>query len=173
MTVEELRPGSAPPSGDGPGSGEARTVAALLQSRLYSLTELGLTLTHIRWNVTGADVPAVHTLLNPQVDAVRLMADAVAERILGLGGVPLGTPGALVAQRDGADYGVGRATSAEHLQALDAHYGRVIDAHRGAINATEQWDPITQDLLIEQVDQLESFHWFVRSYLDQAGAAPR
>lgn len=167
MTVEQLRPGTTQP-----GEGNARTLAALLQSRLHSLTELALTLTHIRWNVTGDDVERVHTLLAPQVDSVRLMADALAERIGTLDGVPIGTPGALVAQRQGADYGVGRAGSVEHLTALEAHYARVVDAHRAAIDATEQADPTTQDLLIDQLDQLESFHWFVRTYLEQAKESP-
>jgi starvation-inducible DNA-binding protein len=41
---------------------------------------------------------------DPQVDAVRVMVDDVAERIATLGGSPVGTPGALVKQRSWDDY---------------------------------------------------------------------
>ncbi len=37
---------------------------------------------------------AVHVMLDPPVDAVRAMTDAVAERIATIGGQPKGTPGA-------------------------------------------------------------------------------
>src|SRR6201996_1144055 len=81
-------------------SGNAEKVNKLLQDRLNALTDLALTLKHVHWNVVGPNFIAVHTMLDPQVDAVRLMADATAERIAALGGSPVGTPGALVKQRD-------------------------------------------------------------------------
>ena len=56
-------------------------VAAILQERLNSLTDLHLTLKHVHWNVVGPHFIAVHEMLDPQVDAVRLMVDAIAERI--------------------------------------------------------------------------------------------
>src|SRR5205823_14101048 len=63
---------------------------------------------------------------------------------------PVGTPGALVAQRDWDDYSIGRSGTQQHLGALDVVYAGIIEAHRRAIDATEELDPVTQDLLIEQ-----------------------
>ena len=80
-------------------SQDATTVINLLQDRLNALNDLALTLKHVHWNVVGPNFIAVHTMLDPQVDAVRLMVDTTAERIATLGGSPVGTPGALVAQR--------------------------------------------------------------------------
>src|SRR5271170_5892664 len=77
----------------------AERVIKLLQERLNSLNDLALTLKHVHWNVTGPNFIAVHTMLDPQVEAVRAMVDETAERIATLGGSPCGTPGALVAQR--------------------------------------------------------------------------
>ena len=74
-------------------TGSAERVIALLQDRLNSLNDLALTLKHVHWNVTGPNFIAVHTMLDPQVDAVRLMVDDTAERIATLGGSPAGTPG--------------------------------------------------------------------------------
>jgi len=145
---------------------QAERVIALLQERLNSLNDLALTLKHVHWNVTGPNFIAVHTMLDPQVDSVRAMVDETAERIAALGGSPCGTPGALVAQRDWDDYSIGRAGTLEHLGALDVVYAGIIEAHRSAIGATEELDPVTQDMLIGQAHQLEEFHWFVRAHLE-------
>jgi starvation-inducible DNA-binding protein len=144
----------------------AEEVIKLLQDRLNALNDLALTLKHVHWNVTGPNFIAIHTMLDPQVDAVRAMADETAERITTLGGSPTGTPGALVAQRDWDDYSIGRADAIAHLGALDVVYAGVIEAHRAAIEATEELDPVTQDMLIGQSGQLEQFHWFVRAHLE-------
>ncbi|GAA4729203.1 DNA starvation/stationary phase protection protein [Isoptericola chiayiensis] len=144
-------------------------VAAILQERLNALTDLHLTLKHVHWNVVGPHFIAVHEMLDPQVDAVRLMADDVAERIATLGGEPLGTPGALVAQRTWDDYHLGRATTIEHLGALDEVYRGVISDHRAAADTTAELDDVTNDLLIGNLRELEQFHWFVRAHLETAG----
>jgi starvation-inducible DNA-binding protein len=150
----------------GMGKKDASIVIGLLQDRLNSLNDLALTLKHIHWNVVGPHFIAVHTMLDPQVDAVRLMVDATAERITTLGGSPCGTPGALVAARSWDDYSLGRDDALAHMGALDVVYAGVIEAHRKAIEATEEPDPVTQDMLIGQAALLEQFHWFVRAHLE-------
>jgi starvation-inducible DNA-binding protein len=144
----------------------AERVTGLLQDRLNSLNDLALTLKHVHWNVVGPNFIAVHTMLDPQVDAVRLMVDDTAERIATLGGSPVGTPGALVKQRDWDDYSIGRADAIAHLGALDVVYSGIIEAHRAAIDETEELDLVTQDMLIGQAEQLEQFQWFVRAHLE-------
>jgi starvation-inducible DNA-binding protein len=154
-------------------SGDAAQVVALLQNRLNALNDLALTLKHIHWNVIGPNFIAVHTMLDPQVDAVRLMVDETAERIATLGGSPIGTPGALVAQRDWDDYSIGRADAIDHLGALDVVYAGVIDEQREAIEKTEELDPVTQDMLIGQSAQLEQYQWFVRAHLENSDGSLR
>jgi starvation-inducible DNA-binding protein len=147
-------------------SDDAEKVVTILQDRLNSFNDLALTLKHVHWNVVGPHFIAVHTMLDPQVDAVRAMVDETAERIATLGASPVGTPGALVAQRDWDDYSIGRADTQQHLAALDVVYSGIIEAQREAIETTEELDPVTQDMLIGQSDQLEQFHWFVRAHLE-------
>jgi starvation-inducible DNA-binding protein len=147
---------------------DAGAVIAILQDRLNALNDLSLTLKHIHWNVVGPHFIGVHLMLDPQVDAVRLMADTTAERIATLGGSPVGTPGALVAGRSWDDYSIGRADAIAHLGALDLVYAGVIEDHREAIEKTDEPDPVTQDMLIGQSAQLEQFHWFVRAHLENA-----
>lgn len=143
-------------------------VAGVLQERLNALNDLALTLKHIHWNVVGPHFIAVHQMLDPQVDAVRAMVDVIAERIATLGASPVGTPGALVAARTWDDYSIGRAGAIEHLGALDEVYNGVIAAHRAAAADTEESDPVTNDLLIGHLHELELFQWFVRAHLESS-----
>jgi starvation-inducible DNA-binding protein len=147
---------------------EGKQVAAILQERLNSLNELALTLKHVHWNVVGPHFIAVHQMLDPQVDAVRLMVDAIAERIATLGTSPVGTPGALVQARTWDDYSIGRDGAIAHLGALDLVYDGVIEAHRKAAADTEELDAVTNDLLIGHLHDLEQFQWFIRAHLETA-----
>ena len=157
-SVAFTAPGLSPQDGD--------AVTSLLQNRLNSLSDLALTLKHIHWNVVGPHFIAVHKMLDPQVDAVRLMVDAVAERIATLGAAPVGTPGALCKERSWDDYSLGRADAMEHLGALDVTYDGIIADHRKAIAKLEDLDIVTQDMLIQQTAELEQFQWFVRAHLE-------
>ncbi len=147
---------------------DAGDVAVLLQDRLNALTDLHLTLKHVHWNVVGPHFIGVHEMLDPQVDAVRLMADTVAERIATLGFEPIGVPGALVRARSWDDYSINRAGAIEHLAALNLVYDGIVSDHRAAINETEDPDPVTQDMLIGQSAQLEQFQWFIRAHLERS-----
>jgi starvation-inducible DNA-binding protein len=45
----------------------------------------------------------------------------------------------------------------------------VIEDTRSAIEETEEFDRVTQDILIDQAAELEKFQWFVRAHLENAG----
>jgi starvation-inducible DNA-binding protein len=158
-----LRPSSTVP-GLPPVDGESLT--KVLQASLYALTELHLTLKHAHWNVRGPNFITIHEMLDAQVDAVRTMADETAERIAALGGVPTGTPGALVRERVGEDYGIGRADALTHLAALDMVHTQIIGDLRKAARVAGEIDPVTEDLLIGQLRGLEKHHWFIRAQLE-------
>ena len=153
-----------------PGLDEDRAVRtiSILQERLASLLDLQLTLKHIHWNVVGVNFISVHEFLDPQVDSVRKMTDAVAERIATLGGSPLGTPGAIMKFRTWDDYDLNRAPTVRHLSALDDVYNGVIASHRAAQQELADLDPVTEDMFIGQLADLEQYQWFVRAHLQDA-----
>lgn len=153
-----------------PGLDEGKAVAAIsiLQERLAALLDLQLTLKHIHWNVVGVNFISIHEFLDPQVDSVRAMSDAVAERIATLGGEPLGTPGAIVKLRSWDDYALNREPTVRHLSALDEVYTGVITDHRKALDRLAELDPITEDLFIGHLADLEQYQWFVRAHLQDA-----
>ena len=134
---------------------DAERVVELLQDRLYAANDLHLTLKHVHWNVVGPHFIAVHEMLDPQVEEVRGFADDLAERI----------------HRSWEEYSIGRATTQEHLGALDLVYQGVITSYREAIKELGELDPVTEDMFIGQTDKLELFHWFIRAHLeDKSGA---
>jgi starvation-inducible DNA-binding protein len=143
-------------------------VIAALQERLVATLDLQLTLKHVHWNVVGMNFIAIHEMLDPQVDAVRLQSDEIAERIATLGGVPLGTPGAITERRSWSDYDLGRAPTVQHLVALDKVYSGVIGDHRVALDEIGPLDPVSEDLVIGHLRDLEQFQWFVRAHLKDA-----
>jgi starvation-inducible DNA-binding protein len=171
MAAKTSRKNSTTPRYTVPGltTEQGGMVAEALQQRLNALNDLQLTLKHVHWNVVGPQFIAVHEMLDPQVDAVRGFADEIAERIATLGASPQGTPGALVEQRTWDDYSVGRAGAIEHLGALDLVFQGVLAEHRQVAEDVEDADPVTNDLLISQLGQLELFHWFIRAHLENSG----
>lgn len=150
---------------------QAEQVIKILQRRLHSYNDLQLTLKHVHWNVVGPNFIGVHEMIDPHVDEVRAMADAAAERIATLGGSPSGTPGDLVAERDWADYQVGRATTQEHLAAVDVLYRAIVADTHAAIEELDELDLVTQDMIIGDAQKLELFHWFVRAHLEDPSGA--
>jgi len=148
--------------------GPAEKTIAVLNERLVALIDLQLTLKHVHWNVVGPNFIGVHEMLDPQVDSVREMTDTIAERIATLGGVPVGTPGAVVDARDWKDYSLGKATVSEHLGALDLVYSGVNESHREGIGILGDIDAVSEDMLIGQLADLEQFQWFVRAHLESA-----
>lgn len=145
---------------------QGEAVVRSLEDRLRALLDLSLVLKHVHWNVVGPTFIGVHQMLDPQVDAVRLMVDAIAERIATLGASPNGLAGHLVSSRSWEDYSIGRALVVEHLAALDLVYDGVVIDHRRAIDELDALDPVSQDMLIQQSEQLEQFQWFVRAHLE-------
>ena len=141
-------------------------VAQSLQMRLHAFNDLQLTLKHAHWNVVGRDFIGVHEMLDPQIELVRGFVDTLAERMATMGVSPNGLPGNLVKHRDWDDYDIGRASTAEHLAALDLVYTGVIESMRKTIAEVGELDPVTEDILIGQTGELEQFQWFMRSHLE-------
>lgn len=149
-----------------PGVSQPEEVSNRLNERLSSLIDLMLTLKHVHWNVAGKGFISVHKMLDPQVDSVRGMVDETAERIATLGGVPEGTPGAVVKNRSWDDYPLGKAGVLEHLEELEKVYTGVIQDHRKAQEELSETDPVSEDMIIGQLSQLELYHWFVSAHLE-------
>ena len=71
-------------------------------------------------------------------------------------------------ERTWDDYSIGRAPTVQHLVELDKVYGGVIADHRRAATELGEIDPVSEDLFITHLHDLELFQWFVRAHLQDA-----
>lgn len=149
-------------------SESAEQAISQLDNRMVALIDLQLTLKHIHWNVVGPNFIGVHEMLDPQVETIREMTDTIAERIATLGGVPVGTPKSIVDRRSWEDYSIGKGLVKDHLVALDKVYNGVNADHRKAVDKLAELDPVSEDMIIAQLAELEQFQWFVRAHIESS-----
>ncbi len=136
----------------------------ILQSCVQSSIDLALNLKQIHWNVQGPNFKPVHEFLDEIIDHARAASDEIAERIVTLGCPAVGQrasmgPSSIPGTQDDfvKDDQAPRQT-AEMLQST-------IDQLRSAQQALADIDPVSEDMIIGILANLEKDHWMVRSHL--------
>ncbi|MFE1337173.1 Dps family protein [Streptomyces sp. NPDC058733] len=139
--------------------GARRITGEALQETLVDLLGLSLVAKQAHWNVVGPRFRSIHLQLDEVVSAVRGFADTVAERAAALGVTPDGRPETVAAAYGlpGPKEGWLRDTEVVELmvRSLEEAVGRL----RKRIDATDEPDPVTQDLLIGITAELEKQRW--------------
>ncbi|MDW8810379.1 DNA starvation/stationary phase protection protein [Streptomyces scabiei] len=138
----------------------ARRIAGdALQESLVDLLGLSLIGKQAHWNVVGPRFRSIHLQLDEVVSTARTFADQVAERAAALGVAPDGRPETVAARfaLQGPKDGWLRDTEVVKLlvEALETAIGRL----RERIEAVEEADKVTQDLLIAVTYELEKQRW--------------
>ncbi|UUU26359.1 Dps family protein [Streptomyces sp. DSM 40750] len=138
----------------------ARRIAGdALQESLVDLLGLSLIGKQAHWNIVGPRFRSIHFQLDEVVSTTRSYADQVAERAAALGVAPDGRPETVAARFDlqGPKDGWLRDTEVVRLlvEALETAIGRL----RERIDATEDADKVSQDLLISLTYELEKQRW--------------
>ncbi|CAM5381758.1 Dps family protein [Streptomyces sp. URMC 127] len=142
---------------------DRKTVGDALQGALVDLVDLSLVAKQVHWTVVGPRFRSVHLQLDEVVASARAHADTVAERASALGIAPDGRA-ETVAKTSGIDpVGGGWCRDTEAVQTLVSALGAVITRMRERIRATEEPDPVTQDLLIGLTGDLEKHHWMFQA----------
>ncbi|MCM1975043.1 MULTISPECIES: Dps family protein [Streptomyces] len=138
---------------------ERRIAGEALQDTLVDLLGLSLIGKQAHWTVVGPRFRSIHLQLDEIVSSARAFSDTVAERAAALGVPPDGRPATVAASFSlpGPEDGWLRDTEAIELMAtsLEQSIGRL----RHRIEATEEADPVTQDLLITITAELEKQRW--------------
>ncbi|MGW2519691.1 Dps family protein [Streptomyces sp. NPDC001617] len=136
-----------------------KIVGEALQSTLVDLLGLSLIGKQAHWNIVGPRFRSIHLQLDEVVATARSYADTVAERSAALGLPPDGRPETIAAAYTlpGPKNGWMRDTEVVQvmLDALEAAIGRL----RERVAATDEPDPVTQDLLISLTAELEKQRW--------------
>ncbi|MFH8337158.1 Dps family protein [Streptomyces sp. AM6-12] len=136
-----------------------RVTATALQDTLVDLLGLSLIGKQAHWNIVGPRFRSIHLQLDEVVATARAHSDTVAERAAALGVSPDGRPETIAATLalPGAKDGWLKDTDVVELMvsALETAIGRL----RERIAATDEPDPVTQDLLIAITADLEKERW--------------
>ncbi|MFY1679571.1 MULTISPECIES: Dps family protein [unclassified Streptomyces] len=130
-----------------------------LQGTLVDLLGLSLIAKQVHWNVVGPRFRSIHLQLDEVVESARSYADTVAERSVALGVPADGRPETVATAftLPGAKEGWIRDNDVVAL--MVESLGAAVSRLRERIAATEEADPVSQDLLIAITADLEKQRW--------------
>ncbi|MGW2332074.1 Dps family protein [Streptomyces sp. NPDC001700] len=140
-----------------------KVVSDALQGALVDLVDLALVGKQIHWTVIGPRFRTVHFQLDDVVSTARTHADTVAERASALGIAPDGRAETVAKQSAVGNVKEGWTQDADAVRTLVDALGSVISRMRERIAATDEPDPVTQDILIGLTRDLEKHHWMFQA----------
>ncbi|WP_163551476.1 MULTISPECIES: Dps family protein [Frankia] len=147
-----------------PLSDEARSVTGeALQGALVDLIDLSLYAKQLHWNVIGRTFRSVHRQLDEIVELARRFADAVAERAVAIGVNPDGQASTVARGTHLHGVEVGYLADEKVIRLMTDVLAGVVTRMRTRMDITEQPDPVTQDLIIGVVRELEEQHWMFQA----------
>ncbi|MET9343533.1 MULTISPECIES: Dps family protein [unclassified Nonomuraea] len=148
----------------GPLSGDARKVVAeALQGALVDLIDLSLVGKQAHWNVIGPHFRPLHLQLDELVTVAREHADTVAERAVALGINPDGRSATIAASTKLPQPEHGWIEDGKVVATFTDILEGVIRRMRERVAATDEPDPVTQDLLIAVTQDVEKQHWMFQA----------
>ncbi|GHE34478.1 DNA starvation/stationary phase protection protein [Streptomyces longispororuber] len=142
---------------------DLKTVADALQGTLVDLVDLSLVAKQIHWNVVGPRFRSIHLQLDEVVDTARQHTDTVAERASTLGVSPDARAATVAASSGIGDVPEGWVKDVDAVGTLVDALGAVITRMRERVQATDEPDPVTQDLFIQITADLEKHHWMFQA----------
>ena len=145
-----------------------RAVGGELQATLLELIDLSLWGKQLHWTVVGPLFRALHERLDELVGSWRDLADTVAERAVAIGYWPDAQAGAVAATHERRE-AEGAVEDRTVLRLLAARLTEVSARARERVDRLGELDPISQDVLIEVVRELEQQLWMSRAQLPPTG----
>lgn len=139
-------------------------IVNVLNKQLANWIVLQMKLHNFHWNVTGPQFFTLHAKFEEYYEAAARRIDELAERVLALGGKPTATLQTALQLARVKEAG-GNETAEEMVQALIQDFSLLSEeAKAGAAVAEQQNDPVTEDLLIDLVTDLEQKVWMLRAF---------
>ena len=140
-----------------------QVVGDALQGTLVDLLGLSLIGKQAHWNIVGPRFRSIHLQLDEVVATARSYSDTVAERAAALGIPPDGRPETIATTCALQAPKEGWVQDTEVVGLLIESLETVIGQLRERIQATEEADLVTQDLLIGLPAELEKHRWMFRA----------
>ncbi|PJE95935.1 DNA starvation/stationary phase protection protein [Streptomyces carminius] len=142
---------------------DLKIVGEALQGALVDLVDLSLVAKQVHWTVIGPRFRSIHLQLDEVVATARSYTDTIAERAAALGMAPDGRAATVA-----SGTGITGVDSGWHKddKAVDVMVGAlaaVVNRMRERMVVTEEPDPVTQDIFIEMIAELEKHHWMFQA----------
>lgn len=143
-----------------------RQAIDLLNQQLADILDLGLQTKQAHWNVKGPHFIGLHELFDKVAEALEEFTDEIAERVVALGGVALGTVQSVSKASRLSAYPVNLAAGDEHLTALANGLAAFGSTTRFVIDvAARAGDADTADLFTEVSRGVDKLLWLVEAHL--------
>ncbi|MGW8379595.1 DNA starvation/stationary phase protection protein [Streptomyces sp. ODS28] len=142
---------------------DLKTVGEALQGALVDLVDLSLVAKQIHWNVVGPRFRSIHLQLDEVVDTARGYSDTVAERASALGIAPDGRSATVASGSAIGPVKDGWQQDSDAVQAMVDALAAVIGKARERMRAVGEPDPVTEDIFISLVGDLEKHHWMFQA----------
>jgi starvation-inducible DNA-binding protein len=139
------------------------TVGKALQGALVDLIDLSLQGKQAHWNLVGHHFRSIHLQLDEVVASARLHSDTVAERAVALGVNPDGRARTIAEASELGPLDSGYLQDDKVIAAFVERLGAVVARMRERVRATEEPDPVSQDILIEVTADLEKHYWMFQA----------
>lgn len=137
--------------------------AKLLQNNLLDLIDLSLQGKQAHWNVRGRNFRSVHLELDEIIDAARLAADEVAERMATIGVAPDGLASSIAGGSKLEPFPQDFVAAEKTISLIADRLESTIKRLRKNIDELDQLDPVSQDMLIDIASTLEKHMWMIQS----------
>ena len=142
-----------------------KELIALLNQQLCDIIDLQAQAKQAHWNVKGPSFIALHELFDKAYEEIDEFVDEIAERIVQLGGVALGTVRISAKHSRLAEYPLEISAGHDHVEAFSialAAYGKSV---RAAIDTADDLkDADTADLFTGVSRGIDKLLWFVEAH---------
>ena len=141
----------------------------VLNARLADGIDLALLTKQAHWNIKGPNFIALHEMIDGFRTTIDGHVDTMAERVVQLSGVALGTTQTVAKTSALEPYPTDIFKGKDHVHALIARYGKAANAVRAAIDQTaEAGDADTADIFTAYSRDLDKALWFLEAHVQES-----